>query len=353
MGKTPNIITASGDVYAIAYAGDGDDGFLKTVEIAANGQITDTVIDTLEFDTVKGKTPSLIPISGNVYAIAYAGNGDDGFLKTVEIAANGQITDAVIDTLEFDIKKGNTPNIIAVAGDVYAIAYTGNGDDGFLKTVEIAANGQITDAVIGTLEFDTKKGNTPKVIPVAGNVYAIAYAGDADDGFLKTVEIAANGQITDAVVDAPEFDTLKGKTPNIIPVSGDVYAIAYAGDADDGFLKTVEIASNGQITDAVIDTLEFDTLMGNTPNITPVSGDVYAITYAGGGDDGFLKTVEIASNGQITDAVINSLEFDTLKGKTPNIIPVSGDLFAIAYAGDGDDGFLKTVVITTGGQIQQ
>ena len=90
-GKTANLIPISGNVYAIAYAGDGDDGFLKTAEIAASGQITNTVIDTLEFDTLKGATPNIIPISGNVYAIAYAGDGDDGFLKTVEITTSGQI----------------------------------------------------------------------------------------------------------------------------------------------------------------------------------------------------------------------------------------------------------------------
>jgi len=33
----------------------------------------------------------LIYISGNVYAIAYRGKNNDGFLKTVSIAANGDI----------------------------------------------------------------------------------------------------------------------------------------------------------------------------------------------------------------------------------------------------------------------
>ncbi len=101
------------------------------------------------------------------------------------------------------------------------------------------------------------------------------------------------------------------------------------------------------------DTFEFDILKGKTPNIVPISGDVYAIAYAGDGDDGFLKTVTIAANGQITDTVIDTLEFDTLKGNTPNIVPISGNVYAIAYAGDGDDGFLKTIVITASGQIQQ
>ena len=295
-------------MYVIAYTGDTDDGFLKTVQIAGSGEIGNEEIDSFEFDVVKGKTPDIIPISGDVYAIAYAEDGDDGRLITVTIANDGQITEAIIDSVEFDNAKGKTPNIIHISGNVYAIAYAGDGDDGWLITGTITAAGQITDTLIDSLEFDPVKGKTPNIIPISGNVYAIAYAGDLDDGFLITVTIATDGQITDTVIDTLEFDTSQGKTPNIIPISGDVYAIAYAGNADAGSLKTVTIATDGQITDPVIDTLEFDSAKGKTPNIIPVSGDVYAIAYAGNGDDGFLKTLTIATDGQITDPVIDTLE---------------------------------------------
>ena len=295
-------------MYVIAYTGDTDDGFLKTVQIAGSGEIGNEEIDSFEFDVVKGKTPDIIPISGDVYAIAYAEDGDDGRLITVTIANDGQITEAIIDSVEFDNAKGKTPNIIHISGNVYAIAYAGDGDDGWLITGTITAAGQITDTLIDSLEFDPVKGKTPNIIPISGNVYAIAYAGDLDDGFLITVTIATDGQITDTVIDTLEFDTSQGKTPNIIPISGDVYAIAYAGNADAGSLKTVTIATDGQITDPVIDTLEFDSAKGKTPNIIPVSGDVYAMAYAGNGDDGFLKTLTIATDGQITDPVIDTLE---------------------------------------------
>ena len=191
---------------------------------------------------------------------------------------------------------------------MYVIAYTGDTDDGFLKTVQIAGSGEIGNEEIDSFEFDVVKGKTPDIIPISDNVYAIAYAGDGDDGWLITGTITAAGQITDTLIDSLEFDPVKGKTPNIIPISGNVYAIAYAGDLDDGFLITVTIATDGQITDTVIDTLEFDSAKGKTPNIIPVSGDVYAIAYAGNGDDGFLKTLTIATDGQITDPVIDPLE---------------------------------------------
>ena len=347
-GITPQILHISGNVYVIVYSGNGGDGFIRTIEIDPTGQITNTAIDTLEFDATTAYTPQLIHVSGNVYAIVYHGPGDDGFLKTVEIATNGAITDNVIDTLEFDTAKGKVPSILHVSGDVFAIAYQGDGDDGFIKTVEIATNGQITDTVIDTLEFDTAKCLATSFIHVSGTYYAIAYRGDGDDGWLKTVEIATNGQITDTVVDSLEFDADTGLTPELVYVSGNVYAVVYGGPGGDGFLRTIEIATDGQITDTPIDTLEFDASDGLNPRITHITGDLFAIVYMGGGGDGFLKTIEIATNGQITDTAIDSLEYDITDGITSSIVHISGDVFAIAYQGNGDDGFLATVSISSG-----
>jgi len=244
--------------YAIAYEDSNGDGLLKTVEIASNGLITKSVIDSLVFNSTSVE-PNLKNVSGDTYVIAYEGPGSHGCITTVEIDDDGQITDTVIDTLEFDAVTGAVPDSIHVTGNIYAIAYRGVDGDGFLKTVEITPDGQITDTVIDTLEFDTVDGDTPDIKYVSGNIYALAYMGVDGDGFLKTVEIADSGQITDAVIDTLEFDTLDGMDPHIIHISGNIYALVYRGYQSDGYLTTVEIADNGQITDAVIDTLEFDT----------------------------------------------------------------------------------------------
>ena len=339
------------NVYAIAYQGNDDDGYLKTVNVATDGMITNTVIDTLEFDAVNGVKPGIIQVSSNVYAVAYQGENDHGYLKTAEIATDGMITDTVIDTLEFDTVQGQEPDIIHVSGDIYAIAYRGENDDDYLATVEIAADGQITNTVIDTLEFDNNDGWEPDIIHVSGDVYAAACRGNDDDGWLQTIEIAADGEITNTVIDTLEFDNSGGYEPDIIHVSGDVYAIAYRRSNDDAYLKTVEIATDGQITNTVIDTLEFDNDWGHQPVLIHVSGDVYAIVYQDENNDGYLKTVEIATDGQITDSVLDTLEFDNDDGREPDIIHVSGDVYAIGYRGDDADGFLKTVEIATNGQI--
>ncbi|GAJ14229.1 unnamed protein product, partial [marine sediment metagenome] len=192
----------------------------------------------LEFDPVRGINPDTIHVDGDVYAIAYSGPDYDGFLKTVSISSDGSIG-AVIDTLEFDPVLCHETDIIHVAGDVYAIAYRGPDQHGFLKTVSISSAGSI-GAVIATLEFDPFSCTNPHIIHVAGDGYAIAYQGLGSDGWLNTVSISDDGSIG-AVIATLEFDPVYASGPHIIHMSGDVYAIAYSGPDSDGWLKTIEI----------------------------------------------------------------------------------------------------------------
>ncbi len=179
-------------MYAIAYRGASNDGFLKTVSIAANGDIGNSAIDTLEYDTANGHEPSITGVSGNIYAIAYRSSNNNGRLKTVSIAANGDIGNSIIDTYTFD-SYGYEPRIINISEDIYAIAYRGPSNSGNLKTIAIAAGGDIAGSVIDTMQFDSSNGYSPVIINTSGDIYAIAYRGPSSDGFVKTVEIAGTG----------------------------------------------------------------------------------------------------------------------------------------------------------------
>ena len=258
-----------------------------TVKVTANitgnggiiGEIEDTVLDSLEFDTVYGQRPDIILVSGNTYAIAYRGNGNDGFLKTVEIAVDGDITNGVLDSLEFDTSYCLFPDIVQVSDGIFTIAYQGPGNDGFIKTVAIASDGSIGNTVIDTLEFNGSNGREPDMIHISGDMYAIAYRGNGADGYVITLEITSDGNIAASTTDSLEYDTSAGYYPNINLISGDIYAIAYRGAGGDGFIRTVEIDNDGNITNSILDSLEFDTSNCYYPDIINISGNVYAIAY--------------------------------------------------------------------------
>jgi hypothetical protein len=361
----PAIVHVSGDVYAVAYEGSsrhGSPGYLKTMTITPDGRIS-VPIDTFEFDSNQAATPAIIHVSGDVYAIAYTRSGhhdSPGYLKTVSISASGQISSHVIDALTFDSSLGETPDIVHVSGDIFAIAYTGGGyyygSPGYLETVSIAADGSVGNRIIDSMTFEGYQAFTPDITHVAGDVYAIAYRSSSffsSSGELKTVDISADGQIVNYVIDTLVFDTTQGATPRIIPVAGDVFAIAYTGGGyffgSPGCLKTVSIAADGDIGESAIDSFEFDSSSGSEPSITFVAGDTYAIAYRGPSNDGFLKTVNIAGDGDIAGGAADTLEFDTAGAYQPEIIGIPGDVFAIAYRGASSQGCIKTVGISAGG----
>ncbi|MCK4332967.1 MAG: hypothetical protein KAV40_05245, partial [Thermoplasmatales archaeon] len=223
--------------------------------------LKDTFSDTYDYDVGIGKEYYMFRIPNTLNVIvAYVDNDNDGFVLTLELEYDGDIT-AILDSLEFDPDFCMDPSLILVSGDIYAICYRGQGSAGTIKTVEIASNGSINDTIRDTQVFDPVQCMEPDIIHVSGNVYAIPYRGNDDDGFLKTIGILSDGDIT-AVQDTLEFDTGRAIAPNICHITGDTYAIVYSGTDDDGFLKTVEVAANGAITSPVIDTLEFDPLVG-------------------------------------------------------------------------------------------
>jgi len=354
-GTEPNIIHIDGSIYAITYTGyyngNYNTGFIITVEITNNGLITKSCIDTLRFDTSYGYDPQIINVGGSIYAIVYTGPDSDGFLKTVEITNNGLISDNIIDDLELGIFDYREPNIIHISNNIYAMVYRGLYNDGYIKTIEINNNGQIIKDTIDIFEFETQNCLEPNIINIDGSVYAIVYTGPDNDGFLKTVSILSDGQITDSVINISEFDTSDGYESNIIFVYNNIYAIAYDGTNGKGILKTVEIANNGIITNNGIDSLYFDDVRGYDPEIIHISNNIFAIAYNGTNGKGFLKTVQISNDGTITNNGIDSLCFDDVRGYDPRISHIFNDIYAIAYTGPDNDGFLKTVNITIDGQI--
>jgi hypothetical protein len=129
-------------------------------------------------------------ISGNVYAVIYCGAGNAGYVKTMTISTAGAITKTAISTLNFDATGGYEPYLLLATGTVYAITYRNSTNLGVVKTYTIATNGTITQTVIDTLQFDTTAGYEPWLINVGTGMYAVAYRGASNLGYLKTFGIS-------------------------------------------------------------------------------------------------------------------------------------------------------------------
>ena len=112
-------------------------GALQLFDDYADGQITSSVIDTLEFDPVTGMQPVIASTGSDVFAIAYRGPNNDGFFITLQIDPTGQIGATVLDSLEFDPNTCQEPSMVTVGSAVFAVVYRGNGSDGYIATINL------------------------------------------------------------------------------------------------------------------------------------------------------------------------------------------------------------------------
>ncbi|GAI95599.1 unnamed protein product, partial [marine sediment metagenome] len=252
----------------------------------------------------------------------------------------------VLGTGIFDAVTGNEPSVVHIFGDVYAVAYRGQGNHGWLRTLTISGDGTTIALTGSSLEFDGVSGYSPSLIHVSGDTYVIAYwNATSDDGIVKTVSIDAAGNI--GSIHSFTFDATRGRTPEIIHISGDVYAVAYRGPLDDGWLRTLTISADGTAIALTGSSLEFDIGYASDPHLTHVSGNVYAIAYeiSAASFDVKICTMTISNAGVIGGAVIDVYQFSAppSQAKRAKILHIANTVFAIvAQENATKDGWVVT-----------
>jgi hypothetical protein len=346
--------------YAIVSTGDSGtegDGYVRTVKVTkTTGAYTASLIDYLEFDTSDCYFPSICSVGTGYYAICYTDAGSSKqTIVTVSIDSVGSVGNAVTDTqqMSYDGFDGTgSCQIMQMSGTTYVICYTVSDADGWLETYTISTSGAITNAVIDTQEFDTADGRFPRMCLVDSDTIAIVYggvdtgAGVAFDGWLCTYNITSGGTITNTPADTFEFDSAQGTQPDILKYTSTTYVIAYEGTDADGFVIGVTINSDGKITKVPIFTTEHDTADSGYNRLfnvgTPIGtgvNNIYALTYQGVSGDGYIKTF-------IDGTQRDFLEFDTADDLNyAPIFFINYTFWGICYAGTGNDGFIITVGI--------
>jgi hypothetical protein len=148
-----------------------------------------------------------------------------------------------------------------------------------------------------------------------------------------------------------------------VQVDSDTIAVAYQNEEvsggrvteRNGVIKTFTINSSDEISE--VDSLEHHS--GNTPStgntednfLVRVDSDIFALAYDDGygGNDGFISTFTIDSDGTITGLRTanggDNLEHDTSNSRTRSLVKVDSNTVALAYGGTGNAGFISTFTI--------
>ena len=303
-------------------------------------------IASIEHETSGASYHSIVKVDSDTYAVAYADANNDANIATFTISADGtSITE--VTSLKHDTGKGLYNSLVQVDSDTYALAYTGSGDDGYIATFTISADGtSITE--VTSLEHDTGEALHNSLVQVDSDTYAIAYAAQDFDGYITTFTISANGSSI-TKISSLEHDAVRGTHNSFIQVDSDTYALAYCGDSQDGYITTFTITADGSSITKVA-SLEHDLTIGYWNSFIQVDSDTYVLTYRGTDVDGYIATFTISADGSsITE--VASFEYDIVKGVYNSLAQVDSDTYALAYTGENNDGFITTFTIQSDGSM--
>jgi len=304
VGNWPRLCHVYGDIYAVA-CGSNSAVTKSTVKTFladdADGQIGAAAIDTLTC-VYGGNIPSFIKVSGNMFAFAqYNLSATIGQLESVYISNSGIMSATSNDTACFNSTAiVNHPNMEAIDSDTIAIVYQGSGNDGYVCTYNISVTtGLITDTKASEWEFDTVNGQFPNIEHISGDVYAIAYVDTNADIQVKTLTISSNGAITKSWIDTLVMgaETCSYRPTLFVVNNLSVYGVAYRGTDTDGWVKTFNMTADGQIGATFIDSLEFDNADTKYHSLVSyVNKSWYLIVYSGTDYHGQARTVSITTN---------------------------------------------------------
>ena len=249
-----------------------------------------TEIDSLEHDTFKGTWHSLVMIDSTHFILAYAGDGDDGFIKTFSIDGSHNITQ--IDSLEHDTTLGGNNSLVMIDSTHFILAYKGADNDGFIKTFSIDGSHNITQ--IDSLEHDTTLGGNNSLVMIDSTHFILAYKGADNDGFIKTFSIDGSYAITQE--SSLEHDIVGGYGNNsLVKIDSTHFMLARTEADDDGFIKVFSINGSYEITQE--SSLEHDTVNGESNSLVKIDSTHFILAYQGSGDDGFIKTFSMEAGG--------------------------------------------------------
>lgn len=343
----PSVAHVYGDIYVICWDEADTDGYMCTVDIGADGAIEDTVIELTHLESAVCMRPRIIKVAPNIFAYCYEYGLGHGIVRTIPIGNDGYITGGNIDLLEWETVDCAQPEICKVADNMFAVVYKDTNDYGKIVTFSIDDSGNISNTIIDSWVFHSAQVTYLRALIVDGNVFAFFYMDGMGDGWVATIAISAAGDITESIIDSLEFEPSGANRIKAAHFTGNVYASVHEDGLGHAWVCTMVIASGGAIDDDYADRLNFDSSYGHKPSVIAATSNVLAFAYEDSVTDGKIYTLWCLSDGDITQAPRDTMTFETSQAGEPQIFHVTGDIFAVAYIGPNSYITLKTFAISS------
>ena len=142
----------------MAFTANGNDGYLKTFTVNDNGSSI-TLVKSYEHDEVQARYNSLVGVDFDTYLLAYSGNGDDGYVKTFNYIQAASATKPRVSSVSI------AANNSTIAVTFNEPVFNATGGSGALQANDFALALSGGTATLGSA--------TPTSISASGNVYTL------------------------------------------------------------------------------------------------------------------------------------------------------------------------------------
>jgi hypothetical protein len=241
-------------------------------------------------------------------------------------------------------------------------------------TVEAWMKPLLSHFIFDTTTIDIDFGYEPYIVHVVGDYFAVVSEDKQKLGMIQTVKISPDGKTIEKV-DNTTFGAATADQllrPALVQMTEKLYLVAFNNDTNATSnssllrmeLRTYTISQNGFIEYTSNDLSYTDYLCSNNPNypdrpsLQKITDSLCAIAYWTPSYGGILRTVNISSTGQIIDTQ-KIIRYDApmsnlgaVQCRDPCLVHVAGNIYAVAYYNASKEkGELKTFKITPTGDI--
>lgn len=342
-----------GEIYCANWREGSSLNGIATFSIDALGEISDAIIDTMNHtDDAAHSCNRLAKLTDSLYAIATTKSTYKNQLDTIEILANGQMADFPLDNHAWIDTEFFPGALKALGPGMLALFFARRqNNEGLIWTIRVYGDGTIEHALVDTMTFEPTSLANPRACNIHPGIWAVTQQGPGYTGSVRTVSISASGIIGATPIDFQIFDAGETFDPTCAKAHGNFLAIGYANAAHDGKLAIVEISESGVITDTVIDSYIFESGYAREVFTYSIGQGYIGVAYSDLGYHGLLKTFLVDENGNLNDTTIDTLDYSPGGSEHNTVMHVTGDVWAVCHQAPGPTGRVTTFGLETPPQI--
>jgi hypothetical protein len=152
---------------------------------------------SFDFDAGVSVNPDSIYFNSNVQIVVYTGDGDDGYIRTLSVSANGSVV-ALIDYWEFDNSEALECKVVNIGNIIY-IFYRKSDLTSKIISFSVGSSGTIQKSILNS--YDVTSGSSIKnlriddlIVDSYGNVGLLYFQRGGADG-LNTIFVLCSGSL--------------------------------------------------------------------------------------------------------------------------------------------------------------